>query len=262
MYQFPVAEYVLKPPEVYTENRNFVEAVQKSILDPLCGIKVLWTPSGYGKSTYVRAVCSELQKQKKITGVIVLDAEGVKPSPTLTAWLASKIGAPKAHLTSWFNHISDLLPDRFDEKPVLIVIDQFDHLHYANKVQSFVVSMAENSVLTKKYVVLLVVSNPDFASQILSWNGGEKIHSVDKDVLSFKWKEEHFEELWKAVASNIQLPELARKQFISACALAGTPGYFLKHLPTITPSNIPTLEKKAQEVHDEWIKGCRKIVCK
>jgi len=274
-YKTPVERFTLKPINSYIPQTTFTGDVASAIEDRLCGVKVIWTPSGYGKSTYIREVCKKMQEDgDKISGAIITNAtHTLRSHPSLTGWLSDRMGAPGVLNAPWFNSISDLLPVETSHKPVALVIDQFDHLKDIKDAQSFVISLAEDSLRTKKFVTLLALTDASYASQILRWNGGQKISLLGPDPTSYKWNERHFSAFWKVLEEEERkrieissdqkvlsiVPEQTRKQFIDICALAGTPGFFLNHVRTVSNFTPHVLEESAKITKNFWDDGIKQI---
>lgn len=76
-------------------------------------------------------------------------------------------------------------------------------------------SLAEDSVRTKKFVVLLNISNSEIAREVLKWNCGQKIPLIGTDLLNYKWTSEHFKQLRDFVSAEFQKqPEDKHKAFL------------------------------------------------
>ena len=62
-------------------------------------------------------------------------------------------------------------------KPVVVLIDNYDYAHHrALGWKKSHAQLAEESVLTKKFVVLVIVADPALRREILTWNDGRKIY--------------------------------------------------------------------------------------
>jgi hypothetical protein len=74
----------------------------------------------------------------------------------------------------------ELLPARNGDihKPVVLVLDQFNDATSHGHVNSFITSLAADSVKHKNMVVLVIVNNKSFHERLLQMNGGAKIMSV------------------------------------------------------------------------------------
>ena len=72
--------------------------------------------------------------------------------------------------------LSNLINEQ--DKPVAIILDQFDYATDMKHIENCITSMAEDSSLYKHYTVFLCVNEPTFNKEIVSWNGGAKINSI------------------------------------------------------------------------------------
>ena len=72
-------------------DKELEQEIKTSILfDGTCGVKILWTPQGGGKSTMVREVVSNLHRKNSIAGVCVIYPQDNKSSiPSL--WFRSAL---------------------------------------------------------------------------------------------------------------------------------------------------------------------------
>lgn len=60
--------------------------------------------------------------------------------------------------------------------PVIIYFPNLDQLQVHDELSDFIVSLAEDSLRTKRYVVVVSVTDPEFLDEVLRWNGREKIY--------------------------------------------------------------------------------------
>lgn len=140
-----------------------------------CGVYVIYHPNrAVARSIYLDAL-KNLRIEKKITGSLIAYANVTKDadlmSIDLLGWLKSNFISPAEKSTK----ISNLLGQN---DRIALVIDNIDIFRNHPRIESFIVGMAEESVLTKKFTVLLNISTPKFYNRILTWNGGCKIKGV------------------------------------------------------------------------------------
>lgn len=268
----PVELFQLHPTNSYVAHEKFLGDIRENIFDELKGVKVVWAPPGYGKSTYLKRVCADLQRDELIYGAKIMSHFRKHKDMPLIETLAIGIGFPP-DIAPRFHTLSEIMHDKTD-LPIVIVFDQFDHLmaQELDHAKSFVVSLAEDSLQSKKYTVLLNVTEPKFAREILNWNGGQKISLFQDNVErleEYKWGVEHHNQLWRLSAENYKMqvrPEIKEK-FIEMCARAGTPGFFLKYRKQLeildsgsnVSEKIEKIEKDAEEYQNKWKNGIRML---
>ncbi len=139
------------------------ESIERAILSPLCGVHVL---CGSGGINSIQIVAQRLQKENKIAGVLLTTCTSRNENPF--SWL-------KGVFQISYEEKSRFMSDLLDKSGgVVLVLDQF-HLSMH---ESFLVSLAEDSVMTKKYTVIACVADPLACEKILGWNGRSKISGI------------------------------------------------------------------------------------
>lgn len=86
--------------------------------------------------------------------------------------------------------------------------------------------IATDSSASRKYVVILAITNPQFAQTVLDWNGGEKIMSVGGfRAARHRWNETQIDKLVASMPdSHVWSPDL-REKVIELGVLGGSPGF-------------------------------------
>ena len=179
----------------YVENSTTVKNIERQICSGP-GVIVFWGPPDSGKSSYAIRTCNALLKCGKIGGLVGINDKAFSDD---IAWLNNAMGQkimqendkfssviPREN-ASYFERFFAFLLRR--NKRVVILFDQFDNLlDHATKhsLLKFVKRLAEDSVKYDAYSVLLCVTNPTLAREILDVNGGKKIKSL-QHPLDLKW---------------------------------------------------------------------------
>ena len=243
---------------IYVENPRTVGNIDKQIeVGP--GVIVFWGPPDSGKTSYAIRTCNKLLQEGKIGGVIKInDSTFAEYSGDGGVhWLNTAFGVDNLLLPN--EKISDLIPscepstasyfERFlsyffrRNKRVVILFDQFDNVcehSNSNAVLTFIKRLAEDSVLCNSYNVLLCVTNPKLAKEILQLNGGKKIRLLQKPR-ELQWGKD---ELTKYFTTD---PSLCTEP---VCA-AGTPGFCVD----ILQGNISEKVQTSKKICQEWKAG-------
>lgn len=223
--------------------------LQRAIDHPQCGAFVLWAVQGSGKTAYLRQAASNLIRSDR--NALFLDAAEFKHQhhvhPLL--WLHSALGNLKPDLP----YASFLpLPTHgiYSPPPTCIIIDQFDHMINHEHAESFIVGLAEKSRLTKRFSVIVSVTNPENARTVLRWNGGEKIKLVGGPQVSC-WGAEHV----RALIQQLPLLDHQRDKLLELGTIAKTPAYVLDAAFSGVPINDAFHETRARELQERWRVG-------
>lgn len=175
----------------YLENSTTVKNIERQIcLGP--GVIVFWGPPNSGKSSCAIRTCNALLKCGKIGGVVSIDNRTFSDD---IVWLNNAMGEKIMQENDKFSSIIPLEKSSYLErffafllrrnKRVVILFDQFDNLldhSTKNSLLMFVKRLAEDSVKYDAYSVLLCVTNPILAREILDINGGKKIKSLQHSL--------------------------------------------------------------------------------
>lgn len=164
----------VEPPR-FVPNEKLCNALRKAILDHTGGVRVLYAPPKTGKTSAIRHTILEFQQSKQRGAVIIDDwVPGYNEEKGFLLMLKQRLGASQANQWTSINDIFKPL-----QKKTILVLDQFDQVYNNTpKLESLIVGLAEQSVLSKKFVVILSVREQIIYETILSWNEGQKITSV------------------------------------------------------------------------------------
>lgn len=147
-----------------------------SLSNSLCGVHVFYHPSRFSaRSIYLESL-NNLMESEKINGALIATVRKNELVRFSNPWYWFKAQFVSENESS--SNLSNLLRD--DDR-VAVVIDGLEEgvdVYDPKLLESFVVSLAENSVLTKRYTVLLCLNTEKFYRETIMWNGGAKICPV------------------------------------------------------------------------------------
>lgn len=172
------------------------EIVETSLLRSTAGVHVLADPPSMYPGTVsvvVRSIIRRMQHQLKVAGALDLtfDEETMlEPHYQTSTFTFPALARQRLGLQHDTRRLSDMLDlvdkqdynhdrERSKGKPVVVLIDNYDHAHRAlgwKKSHAQLVALAEESALTKRFVVLVIVADPALRREILMWNDGQKIY--------------------------------------------------------------------------------------
>lgn len=210
------------------------------------GVRILWGPPGCGKSTYTISVCNSLVYEKKINGVVLVNGNRNNIDDT-ALWLNKCLGYD---ILSEGNMLSALFPHQ-PPKHTIFIFDQFDNLYRKcqNKdmLRVAIKSLAEDGEKHDSYIVVLCISDPNIAAEMLLLNGGQKIRLIDHSPVNMKWtKEEVVEFLDECTTKTVSKSEL------EGCIRVGTP-QFCKDIGDY--SNEDNLDEAISCYENLWKEG-------
>lgn len=114
---------------------------------------------------------AQLQQDGQIAGSYLMtppDKAGLAAD-----WFRSCLADWRGPLLSEHERLRDLLPR--GNKPYVIVLDQMENQVTDEALRVFTKTLAEDSVFTKSYVVILVTTNPMQANIMNEWNGRQQL---------------------------------------------------------------------------------------
>lgn len=167
-----LTQTVLAPRESY-DSRNFWEdGIETALLrDITCGVHVVWGEQKSVTTSSVLSVVKRLQFNNKFSGVLIVSGNeaATDARKSLFSWLKARFDLPPDGRSVFLSELID------SGDKVLLVLDKFDYLMTHPNCKSFLTSLAEDSVKTKRFTVLAVVTKEAFYKEILTWNDGQKI---------------------------------------------------------------------------------------
>jgi hypothetical protein len=245
----------------YVEQGNLAEDVRRCYISRTGGVKVIWAPAGSGKSTTVRHVLKAAYEQEAISGVIFLTPprmEGTEPDE----WFRSQLSCFGHETLGIFDHLSDVLTAPID-CPYVIVFDQCDNLNFDSKTSVFMKTLAEDSVLSKSYVVIALCASAVKAKIMWGWNWRSKITLVGaRRQQAYKWREaeidQWIEHYLKYHEDSCRTDETMRDEFKAAAIKAGAPEFLVTNvLPSenAVGGTVADWQKNAEFYERAWSKG-------
>jgi Cdc6-like AAA superfamily ATPase len=148
----------------------------------VCGVSIV---TGITDPSKVVWLAKQLYYERHVNKVSYVNCGNyvIGDSRSLLNWLRKELRIPQTlDLGSYFSkkHILKTIFRLFDtqNRPVLLIIDNFDKLIVNNNYKLFVTSLAENSSLSKSYLVLIMIDDCNVAKDILRLNNGQKILSL------------------------------------------------------------------------------------
>ena len=255
---------LLRPNTKLVVNELLEEDLRKAFTAKGCGARVLWTPEGAGKTTYVCHILRSLQNEGKIRGSIVLTAEQTDMSPS--AWLQSMVSDNlPGNLLRDGCTISTLLNEdpvySYESPyspitPVVIVIDQIENIRRSDEMNKLIKSLAEDASLRKTYNILIITNNAAYARGLIELNARTKIRSIG-DARRYKWNETHINN-W--LNNNKEGISVEKKQLLLTTGpIAGTPAFLLDNINDETlPNMMQVYAHYSKSLWDAGIEVMRK----
>jgi hypothetical protein len=151
--------------------KRITTVLQEILQESEYGLLVISAPAGTGKSTYLMKALQNMTPKRRMKiftgGSYLQDFKKI----------LSAFGIPG------YAKLSRYLPEKS-----IVIIDQVDFTGAAfnETIQGNITELATDSHNSKKYLVILCVSDANFAKKVLLCNGGEKINlAVPPEIL--KW---------------------------------------------------------------------------
>lgn len=251
IYRFLLKRRILTPVSplnlqdaTYSINERFSNGVRDKITSKIGGVHVICGPPGCGKTTRIRQEIIEAKRKNQIEGALMLcgSADDVELSSdgSLLEWIRE--GAKLKNMS-----FSETLNSYKFDRPIVVVIDQFDHLYGFKDTKRTLVSLAENSTLLKKFTVILAMNDVQFAKEVVSWNGREKITHFKPQ----KWTKQELRPVFDYLFSQRKFTEDEKYHIEELGERAGTCGFVLKRI--ITMFDLESLKYEAESIHQHWI---------
>ena len=218
-------EALLRPLNSYVPVMAYERVLEQSMTDELCGVHVFTLPSGAGKTTAVTRVANRLFSQGHTAGTVYVDLRhewmrNAAPNlvPSLTGMIARSAGLQVQ--PEYLFHVGDasLLPPA--AKPVIFIADHADSVILkGDTLRADLVSLANKSVMTKRFIVILLFRNAHVARVVSAWNAHQKLKLRPRaDNVAGCHPTEH--ELIHAVLEQDLCEQLTPSALDKFCALA------------------------------------------
>lgn len=180
------------------------------------GVRILWGPPGCGKSTYTITECNRLKEDGTLAGLVLL-RECMNNESETSTWLNKCIGHDVLSLGSPLSKLFSHQP----KKHTVFLFDQFDIIYRKcqdkQALKVAIKHLAEDGEKHDSFIVVLCISDPEIAAEMLRLNGGKKIRLIDHSPDEMKWSEEE-------VLEFVSEKNLTKDQ-TSACVKVGTPQF-------------------------------------
>lgn len=230
----------------YIDNNPLQNDIKNSLLNDMRGVKVLCTPEGTGKTTAIKKVCRDIYRDGCVSGTIYIKCtQNMLNFSNPRLWLSKYTGCQNI-----YKNLSYYIND--SKKPLVLVFDDIDFEYTHPNFDILISSLAHDSVLSKKYVVLISTSHPYLARRILNLNCGSKIKAVGIPSL-YKWGENT---LLEKIENDKNLKKLnkdieTREKIIKCINTAGSPG-FISEIFTYESFDDDILTKRSLDISVKW----------
>jgi hypothetical protein len=163
-------------------NKNIATNIEQSLKKPTCGVHLLYSSHNLYDSIN-NSICRSYSNCV-IDGLLYINCNHPNYLDRIQNkfTVEDKIIDVNLYSNSLIKSLSKTLI-KSDSKILLLVedidclFDQFKQ-NNSNYIESFVVSLAEQSVFTKKFTALIPTCNINNYNQMIKWNDGAKIHRV------------------------------------------------------------------------------------
>lgn len=194
----------MRPPTALIANVPLERDISNALTSNRPGVHILWAPEGCGKTTHVREVCCRLIEEKKLSGVVFI--RGAETDGTPNQWLSAalKDGLPGALVTDATSFATLIPPPPNAEElppPVAIVIDQIENVRRTDSMNRLIKSLAEESVLAKTFIFLVITKDAAYARGLIEVNGRTKIRYIG-DSSDYKWSQVQVDEWLKSASAE------------------------------------------------------------
>lgn len=201
----------------YVENSSAMKLIKNGFESKDGGIKVLYAPTGSGKTTCLAKLAKAYQNQGKNVEFISCAATKLH--------LYECLSIPKMSY-----NLSEVIPDGS-----VIILDQMECPVYGDELKSMLREVAFDSRKIKNYVVIVSVSDKDIAEKILSLNGNDKFTALG-DSEDFRWSEVHVTAYVDQSLQYKSWSEADKHRLVELAVEAGSPA-FLFNLESIENPN-------------------------
>lgn len=186
-------------------------AIRDAFLRPLCGVVVVASPTGSGKTTIGKHVANNLLEEGKIGNVMWFDGH-LNTNLYGVDWFLKTTGMDLVYFVQQAKKYYSV------EKPLILVIDIVSGTRLHTKQKEVIRYLAEAAQFCKKFNVVIFIDDSAAAREMSSWNGYTKI--VAHDMRGCKWSCKHISKFYQQLTFP-KKRELNKTQLGWACK-AGT----------------------------------------
>ena len=210
----------------FVPHQSAVEQLKIKLMNKRGGVYLVAGPPGSGKSTYlmkaVEAAKAECGASLKFMYFSVGESLGLLSQ----FGLHNRMGIPR-----------DRPLYKYLSVGTVIIIDQLDmNILLDEKTRSYIRGLATDSRNSKRYSVMMCVSNYCVYREILDLNGQEKISAVFPNPLSLQWSESQMT-LFISKTLGCWTPE-DQKELVALCLPSRSPGIIGDIVATITEQGL------------------------
>jgi molybdopterin-guanine dinucleotide biosynthesis protein len=216
----------------YVENPIALEVIKGVFDDKYGGMKVLYAPTGSGKTTYLANLAKEYQQKGKHVEFISCAATKIH--------LYECLDIPRLSY-----NLSEVIPDG-----TVIIFDQMERAVFGEELKSMLREVALDSRKIKNYVVIVSLSNKDVAEKILSLNGDDKISALGS-ASDFHWSREFVSSYVEQSRQYKSWSDTEKQRLVELAARAGAPGFLFNLESLKDPNPASILENKKILAHAE-----------
>lgn len=157
---------------VHLLNDLEINKLREAILHPVYGVIVSCNSSKVNGIEIAHQLAEEFKDNDKIEGVLSITAEGKNNNDPIHLWLYSNL----QYTPRTYEPLSEIFPQNKENESrrIVLILDKFDHFMEHSRRESAITHLAEDSVLGKNYVVLILVNDENYKKEILEWNFGAK----------------------------------------------------------------------------------------
>lgn len=171
----------LAPAESYVPLVGLETQLKRAICHDLCGVHLLAMPPTTGKTTASLHVTKKLLTDKKISGAVYIDMN--ERGPLFQTFSEKIANTLKVEHEKLYPIIEGAVKRK--QNPLLIIMDNVDNTVLNSTFRHDLVSLATRSVLTKHFVILMLLRQVKVAKIIHRWNCSAKIHMlVNKNTIT------------------------------------------------------------------------------
>ena len=203
------------------------------------GIFVLAAPSGSGKSTFVKMT---------IERMLLLDSPSpIKLYDSGSSLILQENGIHDSLQVPYYESLANFLPNGS-----ILIIDQVDPNCAENlddRLRAYLVGLAANSVNSKRFKIIICVSNALLAHNIVTANGYEKIQYICSPQ-SLQWTESQAQQFSSKLLTSFTEQQL-EVLFELASKCGYSPGLFM-FAAKLSEFNQTELENYARRSMQSW----------